>query len=165
MKTAKLVALIAFAGTAWAVSAKPAPKPAVTSPQEVVSARQAAFSLSAATFAGIEAATKAGAPAKSQGFAARGLAKWAVAMPAMFADNTRGITPSRAKPEVWTDKAGFATKAAAYQAATKALATAAQADDKDAFAAALASTGAACKGCHETFQVPPPAPPASPKAG
>lgn len=165
MKTARLVALIAITGTAWAVSAKPAPKPAAPSPQQVVAARQAAFSMSAAALAGIEGATKAGAPAKSQGFAARGLAKWAAAMPAMFAPNTRGITPSRAKPEVWTDKAGFAAKAAAYQDATKALAAAAQADDKDAFAAALASTGASCKGCHDTFQVPPPAPAAPPKAG
>ena len=39
---------------------------------------------------------------------------------------------------------------------------AAKADDKVAFDAALASTAASCKGCHDTYQVPP-APP--PKAG
>ena len=35
----------------------------------------------------------------------------------------------------------------------------AKADDKAAFDAALASTAASCKGCHDSYQVPPPAKP------
>ena len=52
---------------------------------------------------------------------------------------------------------GCTLEAKAFADATAALATAAKADDKDAFTAALASTNAACKGCHEAYQAPPPA--------
>jgi cytochrome c556 len=79
-------------------------------------------------------------------------------MPALFAPSTRAVA-SRAKPEVWANQADFAAKAAAFAAASKALAAAAQADDKAAFTSALASTGASCKGCHDSYQVPPPPPP------
>lgn len=161
MKSARLVAAIALGAIAFGafgVNARPAPKPAKPTPQELVAARQAGFAMSAAVMGGISAAVKAGAPAKSQVFAARGMAKWSAAMPALFAASTRGIGPSRAKAEIWTNRADFAAKAADYAKATEALAAAAAADDSAALSAALASTGAACKACHDSYQAPPPAP-------
>ncbi|MFM5948443.1 MAG: cytochrome c [Novosphingobium sp.] len=96
--------------------------------------------------------------AENLAFPAGGLAKWAAAAPALFADSTKGV-PSRAMPTVWTDKAGFAAKAKAFADSTRALADAAKEEDKAAFDAALASTAASCKGCHDSYQVqaaPPP---------
>jgi cytochrome c556 len=58
---------------------------------------------------------------------------------------------TRAKPEIWTDKAGFeAAGGAAYQAMTALKAT----TDEASFKAALPAVGAACQGCHEKFQAP-----------
>lgn len=163
MKTARIIALAAIATTAIAVQAqtkpakqtKPAPV-AAPAPQDIVAARQSAMVMSIATTSAMRSAAANGTPVKNLAFIADGLAKWGTTLPAMFAPSTAQIA-SRAKPEIWTDQAGFAAKAKDFAAATAALAAAAKADDKDAFTAALASTGAACKGCHDSFQAPPPA--------
>ena len=159
MKMARFVALAALGVTAFAVQAKPAPAPAAPSAAQLVAARQAAMALSATSVNLLKGASANGMPLKSLAFSANGLAKWAAAMPALFADSTKGISP-RAKAEIWTNKADFTAKADAFTQATKALAAAAAAEDKDAFASALASVGGACKGCHDSYQAPPPAKPA-----
>lgn len=161
MKTARIITAAALLASAWAVSAKPVPQtvPAAPSPAQLVAARQAGMDMSATTLNLIKGGSANGMPLKSLGFAANGLAKWAQAMPTLFADSTRGM-PSRARGEIWTSKADFAAKNAAFTDATKALVAAIAADDQTAFASALASTGAACKGCHDSYQVPPPAKPA-----
>ncbi len=159
MKIMAIAALAALGATAFAVQARPAPAPASPSAAQLVAARQAAMAMSATSVNMLKGGSANGMPLKSLAFPANGLAKWAVAMPAMFAESTKG-QPSRARPEVWTNKADFAAKADAMAQATKALAAAAAAEDKDAFASALASVGGACKGCHDSYQAPPPAKPA-----
>lgn len=162
MKTARIIAVAALLASAWAVSAKPAAPAAAPapSPASLVALREAGMDMSATSLNLLKGASENGMALKKLAFPASGLAKWAAAMPALFADSTRGI-PSRARPEVWTNKADFAAKAAALAEATKALAAAANAEDQAGFASALASTGAACKGCHDSFQAPPPAKPAA----
>lgn len=160
MKAARLIAVGALLVSGWALYAKPV-KPAAPSPQEIVAARQAGMALSAATLGGIRNGSANAPSLKAFTFQSGGLAKWAAAMPALFSATTKAV-PSRAKPEVWSDKAGFAAKTADFADATRALAAAAAADDRPAFDAALARVGASCKGCHDTYQAPPPAPP---KAG
>jgi len=163
MKTARIIALAAIATTAFAVQAeskpaRPAKSAAVTAPsaESIVAARQSAMVMSVGATSALRSAAANGTPVKNLAFVAQGLAQWGTALPAMFAPSTANV-PSRAKAEVWTDQAEFAAKAKAFADATAALAAAAKADDKDAFTAALASTGAACKGCHESFQMAPPA--------
>ena len=125
------------------------------SPQQLVAARQAAFHLSGAAMGNMKAAIERGDDPKSQAYAARGVARWARALPTMFPDSTRGLGPSRAKAEIWADKPGFEAKAAAYAEAAEALAAAAAGGDKAALAAAHAATGATCKACHDLYQAPP----------
>jgi cytochrome c556 len=68
------------------------------------------------------------------------------------ADTQQGETlPTRAKPEIWTDPAGFEAAGKAYGAAIGPVAAAA---DEAAFKAAFPALGAACQGCHEKFQKP-----------
>ena len=153
-------ARIFFAGalltSAYAVYAKPIERSGAPSGAELVTARQAGMDMSAATLTLLKNASTNCVPLKNLAFPAGGLAKWAVVLPTLFSENTKGVT-SRAKPTVWMDRAGFNGKAQAFIDATKALGVAAAADNKPAFDAALASAGAACKGCHESFQVQPPA--------
>ncbi|MFN5084946.1 MAG: cytochrome c [Novosphingobium sp.] len=162
MKTARIIALAALATTAFAVQAQTKPKAAkpaavaAPSPEEIVAARQAAMVMSVGATSAMRSAAANGTPVKNLAFVASGVAKWGAALPAMFAPSTAKV-PTRAQAAIWTDPAGFAAKAKDFADATAALAAAAKADDKDAFTAALASTNASCKGCHDSFQAPPPA--------
>jgi cytochrome c556 len=160
MKAARIVLVGGLLASAWALNAKPAPRPAAgPSPEQLVAARQAGMGMSVPTLGNLSAGSANGTSPKTLAFPARSLARWADAMPALFAASTAGLQ-SRAKPEIWSDPAGFAARAKAYQDATKAVVAASEADNKEAFAAALASVKAACKGCHDTYQVPPqPQPP------
>lgn len=129
------------------------------SPAELVAARQAAFHLSGATMGSIKAAIERGAEPKSQAHAARGVMRWARALPTLFPEATRTITPTRARPEIWANKPDFEAKAAAYAEAAAALAAAAESGDQAAFAAQHAATAATCKACHDLYQAPlPPRP-------
>ena len=160
MKTARIIAIAAIATMAFAVQAqsKPAKPATVAAPtaEDIVAARQSAMVMSVGATSAMRSAAAGGTPVKNLAFIANGVAKWGAVLPAMFAPSTAAVA-SRAKPEIWTDKAGFAAKAKDFADASAALAAAAKADDKDAFTAALASTGASCKGCHDAFQAPPPA--------
>jgi cytochrome c556 len=124
--------------------------------------RQAGMGMSVPTLGALSSGAASGASPRTLGFQARSLAKWADGMPALFAVSTARLE-SRAKPEIWSDAAGFAVRTRAFQDATKALVAATEADDKAGFAAALASVKGACKGCHDSYQVP--SPPQPPKAG
>jgi cytochrome c556 len=59
---------------------------------------------------------------------------------------------SKAKPEIWTDMAGFDAKATALQQATAALAAAAPTLTQETLGAALGPVGGACSGCHNDFR-------------
>jgi cytochrome c556 len=152
------LAALALAGCAQdrpATAGDPAAAAAGQTPQQLVAARQAAFHLSGAAMGNMKAAIDRGDEPKSQAYAARGVARWARALPTTFPDATNGLGPSRAKPEIWADKADFEAKAAAYAEAANALAAAAAGGDKAAFAAAHQATVATCKACHDLYQAPP----------
>jgi cytochrome c556 len=59
---------------------------------------------------------------------------------------------SEALPLIWTDAAGFATKAKALETAAAQLNAVAQAGDAAGTPAAFKAVGASCKGCHETYK-------------
>ena len=56
---------------------------------------------------------------------------------------------SEAKPEIWSDAAGFA---AAWTKFDGAVAAVAASTDEASLKAAFPALGGACKGCHETFR-------------
>lgn len=59
---------------------------------------------------------------------------------------------SKARPEVWSDRAGFEKAAANATAATARLASVAGGGDKDATAAAFREVGASCGACHRNYR-------------
>lgn len=128
--------------------------PSSPTAEQIVAARQASFHLSGAAMGNMRAAIERDADPKSQAYAARGVARWARALPTLFPDSTAAVTPSRAKPEIWTNKADFEAKAAAYAAAADRLAEAAASGDKQAFADQHRATAATCKSCHDLYQAP-----------
>lgn len=62
---------------------------------------------------------------------------------------TGATVKSGAKPEIWTDAAGFA---AAWKDLDTAVAAVAASKDEASFKAAFPAVGAACKGCHEKYR-------------
>ena len=144
--------LILFALAGCATMDDP-PSPQLTA-QEIVAARQAAFHLSGAAMGNMRGAIEREADPKGQAYAARGVARWARALPALFPDSTAAVTPTRARPEIWRNKANFEAKAAAYAAAADRLAEVAASGDKQAFADQHRATAATCKACHDLYQAP-----------
>ena len=154
MKLAAAVLALALTGCAATTTTAESPAAPVAhgaGPAETVAARQAAFNLTAATFGAMRAAVESGADLKPFTFGARGLNRWATAIPGMFPAGTN-LPASAALPTVWTDRPGFEARAAAFQSATADLLAAATANNKPAFAAAVKATGAACGACHSTYR-------------
>ena len=154
MKLAVPAVLLLAACAPMAEAPSPAAAPAAPSPSaaELVAARQAGMSMAGATLAGLKAAVDTDAEPRTRAFPARGLAKWAHAAPALFAPGA--TTPeSKARPEVWSDRAGFLQAAATFQTEADALLAAAQANDKAAFRARWTSTQRACGACHDNYRI------------
>jgi cytochrome c556 len=61
---------------------------------------------------------------------------------------------SRAKPEIWTDWAGFTQRNDEFRAAAGTLRAAVASGDAFAVGDALTATGKTCKGCHQAYRLP-----------
>jgi len=61
---------------------------------------------------------------------------------------------TRAKAEIWADKAGFATAAKGLEAESAKLQTIARGGDIEAIKGQFKATGGACKTCHDKFRGP-----------
>ncbi|MDD5028652.1 MAG: cytochrome c [Rhodoferax sp.] len=59
---------------------------------------------------------------------------------------------TKAKPEIWSDKAKFDDNAGKMQAEMTKLAAAAKSGNLDAIKTAVNSTGGTCKSCHDDFR-------------
>ena len=99
----------------------------------------------------MKAQADAGADVHTPRLPARALARWARTLPTMFPAGTN-LPNSHALPTVWSDRAGFEAKAAAYAAAAQALAQAAQSGDRAAFLTQWAAVRATCGACHDTYK-------------
>ena len=129
---------------------------------DAIAARQASLDMSAITFHSMEGAMKAGHEAKSQGYQAMVLAKWAKALARMFPPGTgQGETSamSQALPLIWRDRGNFDTAAANYAAATAKLASLAATNDTPGFTAQLEEVNRACGLCHARFKAGDQGPP------
>src|SRR5580765_3883969 len=146
----KQMMLLAAALTAIPIAA--IAQPGVT-PEQIVAARQSAYWLSAANFAQMKAQADAGAAVHGLVFAARQLARWATTLLSLFPAGTN-LPASHALPPVWSDRAGFEARAAAYAAATQALAQAAQTGDRAAFLTQWTAVRQTCSDCHDTYRRP-----------
>lgn len=152
MKAAAVFALIGLATLAGAASARQSATPA----NDIVATRKAAFAMSAVTVGAIAAGMESDAPLASQGFTIGALKHWALALPGAFpagtsANDLPGATA--AKPEIWTDRAGFEAKAADYASAVDRLGELAQANDVDGFEAQFAVVRASCGSCHSAYRI------------
>ncbi|GAB4090941.1 c-type cytochrome [Hydrogenophaga soli] len=122
-------------------------------PEDAVKYRQSAFSVMASHFGRLGAMASGKAPydaklAQENAAVVEFMSKlpWAG-----FTPSTEGVK-SKAKPEVWMDKAKFDQGAEKMVAEVAKLNTAAKAGNLDALKAAFGETAKTCKACHDAFR-------------
>ncbi|MBC7799881.1 MAG: cytochrome c [Gemmatimonadaceae bacterium] len=148
------VALVGALGAVGVADAQTSPGPAVTVPATtMIAARKAGFGLQAATVIGMKAAIDAGLDVKGFADGSKSLSGWGRVIPLMFPDGTQTGGETRARPEIWSDSAGFRASAERFWTAADKLATLAEANDKAGFAAQYTVTTQACGACHRAYQV------------
>lgn len=149
MKRMMMAAVIGLACVAGAAGAQATQSPAA----DTVHGRQAALMLSGVAMGAMKSAIDAGQAPSTQGFNSRALSRWARALPGMFPAGTgaEAGVPTKAKAEIWSDRAGFEARAAAYAAAADRLNELARADDPG-FAAQWTEVRAACQSCHDIYR-------------
>jgi len=82
------------------------------------------------------------------------IADVAARMPALFETANPGHNNNRAKPEIWSDWAGFSAKIEEFRSVTTTLATALKSADPAAWPAAVQAVGQSCASCHRPYRTP-----------
>ena len=148
--------MLALSATACAAALQqpPATFEPSASAQSFVLARQAGMHMATTLMIkGLKRAVTAGTDVKDQDAAADGIAMWAEAIPGLFPPGS--IVPgSRARPEIWTNKADFDARAADLRDAAKRLSAIAASGDKAAFAAQVTELQGRCAACHDKYRAP-----------
>ena len=121
-------------------------------PDEIIAGRQAAFDLQGGVMAAMKGAVESGQEVKPLAAGAKGILAWARAIPTMFPVGTERGHNTKAKPEVWSDRAGFEKAAANLATQAEKLAQLADANDKAGFATQFQATGQACGACHRPYR-------------
>src|SRR5579859_7570733 len=113
--------LLAAGGAALAamigVSLAAEPSPSALSAEQIIAARQASLDLSVMAMAEMQQAVKAGTDVKKQAYPATALTHWAKVLPTLFPAGTgkdATALPTKARPEIWSDRATFEKAAANY---------------------------------------------------
>jgi cytochrome c556 len=118
---------------------------------DLIAMRQAEMEMSAALAGLMKPVAQAKGDPASLKDAAAALAAWAPTITSQFPPGTETGHETKARPEIWSDRAGFEKAAADFTKAAQGLAEAAKRDGAT-FAAAYQATGEACLGCHRPYR-------------
>jgi cytochrome c556 len=136
---------LSFTGLAFAQSL-------TMKPDDIIGARQGGMALVGGIAETMKAGVASGAEVKPFAEGAAAMAKWGKAYTALYPDGTQTGHDTKAKPEIWSDRAGFEKADAAFVTASEKLEEAAKSGDKAAFAASFKEVGATCGGCHRNYK-------------
>ena len=141
------VAIFAAACAAPAVAQTPAGK--------AVEARQAGFKQMGAAFKAVNDELRSGKPdAAKIAQASERLRGHAAQLPTWFpkGSGAEAGVKTGARPEIWSDAAGFADAASRLRTATTALHASAQAGDINVMRQRARAVGQACQACHTAYR-------------
>jgi cytochrome c556 len=143
-----LVLAAAAAGTAIPASAQ------FAKPEDAVKYRQGALFVMAQHFGRIGAMANGRVPYDPAAAVqnAEIVAEMAKLPWAGFGPGTDKVTPTRAKPEVWTEQAKFKEHNEKLVGETSRLLAAAKTNNLDNLKVAFGSTANTCKGCHDAYR-------------
>jgi cytochrome c556 len=117
---------------------------------DVVAQRKEEMKRSAAHLEAIKKIVEAGEDVTPIAARAQEMNGYFSTLPTLFPPGSTENT--KARPEVWSERAGFETAASNAAAATAKLASTAQSGDKGATAAAFRELGGSCGGCHRNYR-------------
>lgn len=143
---------LAAAACTIAVALGPAPAQAqFAKPADAIKYRQAALTLMASHFGRMQPVVRGQAPYDAEQIKANvQLLSTLAELPwAAFGPGTEG---GDARPEVWSDAAGFEQKRDAFKENVAKLQAAADSGDLDRVRAAFGGVGASCKSCHDSYR-------------
>ena len=149
----KIAASIAAAAAALAIASPASAQ--FAKPEDAVKYRQGSLYVLGQHFSRIGAMVNGKAPydAKAAVENAEVVAAMARLPWAGFAPGSdKASSPTRTKPEVWSDQAKFKDHADKLQAEVPKLLAAAKTNNLDNLKAAFGPTANTCKGCHEAFR-------------
>jgi len=134
-----------WAGSAYAQFAKP---------EDAVKYRQSALTLINSHFGRMQPVIKGQAPYDAAAIKANvAILKTLSTLPwAGFTADSKGVTSS-AKPDVWSDAAGFKAAQDKFNDAIGKLSAAADSGDLEKVRTAFGDVGASCKACHDSYRV------------
>ena len=125
---------------------------AQTASQDIIITRKAGFDLQNGAFGAIRAAVAAKADLKPYADAAGGIVAWGKQIPLAFPKGSDTGNGTHAKPNIWTDNAGFVKDANDLVTAAEKLQTLIKANDLSGVADQVKAVGAACGACHRTYR-------------
>lgn len=143
---------LAFAAFACLGTALPAAAQ-FAKPEDAIKYRKAAFTVMAAHFGRVAAMANGRIPFDAKAAASNAeIANMMAALPyAGFVEGSdKGDT--KAKPEIWSERAKFDASATKMQEEMAKLNAAAKTGDIGAIKTAVGGVGQACKGCHDTYR-------------
>ncbi|HQT79877.1 MAG TPA: cytochrome c [Rhodopila sp.] len=117
-----------------------------------IAIRQVGMDLANGNFAFIKTVVKANGDVKPLAEPAKALARWGKTIPVVFPAGSDTGENTKAKPAIWSDRAGFEKAATAMQDAALKLADAAKAGDSAAVAADTKTLGESCGTCHRHYK-------------
>lgn len=150
LKTLSLIAVTcSLAGSLWAGSAHAQ----FAKPEDAVKYRQSAFTLMGSHMGRMQPVIKGQAPYDAAAIKANvAILKTLSGLPwAGFTADSKSVSSS-AKPDVWSDAAGFKAAQDKFNGAMTKLVAAADSGDLEKLRAAYGDVGASCKACHDTFR-------------
>lgn len=119
----------------------------------VIAGRQAGYELLQAEVGALKVAVDQGLDPKPYVNGIKAIENWGKTIPAIFPDGTQTGHNTAAKPEIWSDRAGFEKASANMVAAAEKLEQLAAASDKDGFKTQFAALGGTCGACHRAYRV------------
>lgn len=143
----KLTAVLALACTSLALPAAAQ----FAKPEDAVKYRQAAFTVLASNFSRMQPVIRGQAPYDAAQIKANvDVLKTLATLP--WGAFGPGMEGGNAKPEIWSDAAGFKQKEQAFQDGVANLSAAADSGDLAKVRAAFGAVGASCKACHDAYR-------------
>ena len=118
----------------------------------IILARQSGMDLQDGVMDGMKAGIASGTDVKSYADGAKALSNWIKVYTQLFPEGTQTGENTKAKPEIWSNRAEFEKDAANFATQADKLSDLAKAGDKDGFAAQFKQVGAACGTCHRAFK-------------
>ena len=149
---AAMLACCATDGSGSSVQGSSAPAAAGPTAHQLHIARVAGMHMAATLFyRGVKPAVASGADVTQVFHEPEGIALWGAAIPGLFPAGS-AVEGSRARPEIWTNRADFEQKAADLRTAAARLLQLARAGDRAGFATQADAVEAACTACHNAYR-------------